>query len=239
MLPALGFVLDAGTGFFRVRDHLCTPHLHVFLSHVHLDHVCGLNYLLDVLHEKPVRTVVVYGLAEHLEVVPTVLFGSRLFPLKFPYRTRAVKPRFEVEKVQVRTCLLDHPGQSVGYRFDGPTGSLAYITDTRCSEAYADFVRGVDLLVHECNFPDRHHDLAERTGHSSLGPVLRLARAAQVRQLCLTHINPLLDPTDPVGLAEASDVFPGVIVAMDGMEIETGQRSEIRNPKHEIRNKPQ
>ncbi len=32
MLPAQGFVLDAGTGFFRVRDHLCTPSLHVFLK---------------------------------------------------------------------------------------------------------------------------------------------------------------------------------------------------------------
>jgi ribonuclease BN (tRNA processing enzyme) len=220
MLPDQGFVLDAGTGFFRVRDHLRTPRLHVFLSHAHLDHVMGLTFLLDVLHQKQMEQVVVYGLAAHLEVVAKMLFDSPLFPVAFAHTLQPITDRFTVEGVTIRTRLLDHPGQSVGYRFDWPDRSLAYITDTRCSDAYLDLIRGVDLLIHECNFPDRYQDLAQLTGHCALSPVLRLARAASVRQLCLTHVNPLLDPDDPTGLRETNDAFPNTLVAIDGIEID-------------------
>ncbi|MCS6976529.1 MAG: MBL fold metallo-hydrolase [Gemmatales bacterium] len=220
MLPSQGFVLDAGTGFFRVRDHLVTPRLHVFLTHVHLDHVAGLTFLLDVLWEKPVESVTVHALPEHLDVVRKQLFGSLLFPVEFRYRTQPVQPEFEVEGVRVRTCPLDHGTPCIGYRFDWPDRSLAYVTDTRCSERYADFVRGVDLLIHECNFPDRLRHLADLTGHSVVSDVLRLARKAEVRRLCLTHFNPLLTGDDPAGLDQAETSFPGVIVAADGLQID-------------------
>jgi ribonuclease BN (tRNA processing enzyme) len=219
-LPRQGFVLDAGTGFFRVRDHLQTPRLHIFLSHVHLDHVVGLTFLLDVLYEKSVDRVVVHGLPEHLEAVKRMLFDSPLFPLAFPYEMQAVLPTFEVEGVRIHTQALDHTSACIGYRFDWPSSSLAYLTDTRASLSYVDFVRGVDLLLHECNFPDRYQELADKTGHSSLSAVLRLARAAEVRQLCLTHVNPLLDVEDPVGLNEVAEAFPGTLVAMDGLEVD-------------------
>ncbi len=183
MLPAPGFVLDAGTGFFRVRDHLCTTSLHIFLSHAHLDHVVGLTYLLDVLYEKPIQQVVLYGMPEHLRAVTTFLFDSPLFPLPFAYQTLPIQPEFTVEGVQVQTRLLHHPGGSVGYRLNWPDRSLAYITDTRCSTEYQDFVQGVGLLLHECNFPDRHGELARVSGHSTISPVLRLARAAGVQRL--------------------------------------------------------
>ncbi len=46
MLPELGIVLDAGTGMFRVHDHLQTDTLDIFLSHAHLDHILGLTFLV-------------------------------------------------------------------------------------------------------------------------------------------------------------------------------------------------
>jgi ribonuclease BN (tRNA processing enzyme) len=222
MLPSAGFVLDAGTGFFRVRELLQTPRLHIFLSHVHLDHVVGLTFLLDVLWQKPVEKVVVHGLAEHLDIVRGQLFGSLLFPVEFRYQTSTVSPMFEVEGVRVQTRQLDHGTPCVGYRFDWPDCSLAYITDTRCSLDYADFVHGVDLLIHECNFPDEHRELAQHTGHSVTSDVLRLAQTAEVRRLCLTHVNPLLDGDDPVGLLGLSNAGTRTVVAADGMEIDFG-----------------
>jgi ribonuclease Z len=220
MLPAQGFVLDAGTGFFRVRDRLRTPRLHIFLTHVHLDHVVGLTFLLDVLRDKPVEGVTVYALPEHLEVVRQQLFGSLLFPVEFRYQAQAARPEFEVEGVRVRTWPVDHGTPCLAYRFDWPDKSLAYVTDTRCSETYAEFIRGVDLLVHECNFPDRFRELAWQTGHSVVSDVLRLARRAGVRRLCLTHFDPFGGEDDPAGLQESSESFPGVVVAADGMELD-------------------
>jgi ribonuclease BN (tRNA processing enzyme) len=218
MLPDIGFVLDAGTGFFRVREHLKTEELHVFLSHVHLDHVVGLTYLLDVLWEKPVKRVRVYGLPSHLDTIERKLFNSLLFPLPFQYKLQPIHPRFRVRGVRVRTNILEHPGDSVAYRFQGEDWSLAYVTDVSASPEYHDLIEGVDLLIHECNFTDKYRELALQSYHSYTTAVLRTAQEANVRQLVLTHINPLLDD----GSLEAEVNAPYAQVAYDGMEMKIG-----------------
>jgi ribonuclease BN (tRNA processing enzyme) len=220
MLPEVGFVLDAGTGFFRVRPYMHTSELHIFLSHAHLDHVCGLTYLLDVLWEKPVERVTVYGLAEHLEAVTGALFDSALFPLPFAYETQPVTTDFTVGAARVQTQMLVHPGRSVGYRFTWPERSLAYVTDTIATRDYLDLLRGVDVLIHECNFTDAFRDLAQQTFHSHTTAVATLAREAAVGQLVLTHVNPLGERADPVGLDQARAVFPATVLAEDHLEIE-------------------
>ncbi len=47
-------------------------------------------------------------------------------------------------------------GGSVGYRIDWPEVSLGYITDTTCQDdsEYWSYLKGVDWLIHECNFTD-------------------------------------------------------------------------------------
>ena len=69
IIPEIGFVFDAGTGFFRARDLIETKHLDIFLSHAHLDHSQGATYLLDVLWGKniPNENVTIRGKAVLLE----------------------------------------------------------------------------------------------------------------------------------------------------------------------------
>lgn len=89
---------------------------------------------------------------------------------------------------------LEHPGGAVGYRIEVMGGgSLAYVTDTTASRSasYLDQIRGVDLLIHECYFPDGYEEKAKLTGHSCLTPVIELAKAAGCRRLVLVHLNPL------------------------------------------------
>src|SRR5204863_5912734 len=69
MLPESGIVLDAGTGFFRVRQHLVTPTLDILLTHAHLDHVVGLTYLLSTTAQRPLARITVHGAAEKLAAV--------------------------------------------------------------------------------------------------------------------------------------------------------------------------
>ena len=79
---------------------------------------------------------------------------------------------------------------------------------------------GVDLLIHECYYPDAQAQLARKLGHSHTTPVAQLARSARVRHLILTHINPLATDDDPVGLDIARAIFPPTQIARDEMEIE-------------------
>jgi ribonuclease BN (tRNA processing enzyme) len=98
---------------------------------------------------------------------------------------------------------------------------MAYVTDTtaRPNASYAEAIRGVDLLVHECYFPDAEHDLAELTGHSMTTPVAQLAKGAGVGRLLLVHIDPQVDEADPAELAAARKIFPETDWGRDRLEV--------------------
>jgi ribonuclease BN (tRNA processing enzyme) len=117
---------------------------------------------------------------------------------------------------------LVHPGGCVGYRLDWPGHSLAYVTDTTAAadSAYIEAIRGVDVLLHECNFRDSEHEWAVKTGHSSTSLVAQVAARAGVGRLVLVHLNPLGDPADPVDLATARQIFPKTELSHDGMALE-------------------
>src|SRR5262249_39649886 len=84
MLPAEGIVLDAGTGFFRVREHLATNTLDILLTHAHLDHVVGLTFLLSTSWQKSLERIIVHGAAEKLTAVREHLLSEPLFPAPLP-----------------------------------------------------------------------------------------------------------------------------------------------------------
>ncbi len=224
MLPELGVVLDAGTGMFRVRKHLQTDSLDIFLTHAHLDHVVGLTYLFDVLHETRVARARVHGDAAKLTAVQEHLFSPELFPVQPPITWLP----FESSELglprggRLRMFPLRHPGGSLGFRLDWADRSLAYVTDTVAEDDadYVDEIRGVDLLLHECYFDDQQAERAELTGHSATSNVARVARRAGVGRLILVHINPLSEAADPIGIDVARSIFPATQIGSDHMEVE-------------------
>jgi len=223
MLPEVGVVLDAGSGMFRVRERLATDTLDIFLSHVHLDHVWGVSFLFDILYGKKMAGVRIHAEAEKLAALQTHLLAEILFPAQLPFEPRPLDGPVPLRDGGRLTHFpLDHPGGTVGFRLEWPGHSMAYITDTtaRADAPYVKQVRGVDLLVHECNFPDGSEEWAEKTGHSCLKSVLELAKAAGVKRLVLTHIDPLIADDDPLRLAESRHLFPRTEIAQDLMEVE-------------------
>jgi len=223
MLPEAGVVLDAGTGFFRVQASCQTATLDVFLTHAHLDHICGLTYLMVPLLRGDVQNVRVYGSPSTLQSVRTHLFSHTLFPVEPPYEwceLRAEQAVALADGGSLRWTDLQHPGGAVGYRIDWPGRSLAYITDTTAPGYYIEFIRGVDLLIHECYFPDAMSDWAGQTGHSSATAVAQMAKDAQAGRLILVHTDPQSCEDDPVGLASMRAVFAETEIAEDLQDID-------------------
>jgi ribonuclease BN (tRNA processing enzyme) len=221
MLPEAGLVFDAGTAFFRVAERLATRELDIFLTHAHLDHIAGLTYFLVPLFNKQVDRVRVHSAAGYLDAVRTHLFSQSLFPVLPVYEFRSLEDRVPLPGGGVLThCQLKHPGGAIGYRIDWPGKALAYITDTIADGSYAAFVQGVDVLIHECNFPDGGKEWAEKTGHSYTSAAARVARDAGAKRLYLTHIDPQCPEDDPIGLSTARAIFPATEVAEDRMEID-------------------
>ncbi|MBX3413595.1 MAG: MBL fold metallo-hydrolase [Pirellulales bacterium] len=218
MLPELGIVLDAGSGMFRVGPRLVTDELDIFLSHAHLDHIMGLTFLHDIFVGRSMRRVTIHGAADKLAAVREHLFSRPLFPVDPPWEFRALEGDAALMHGGRLTHFpLEHPGGSTGFRLDWPQASMAYVTDTTATKDadYIRHIRGVDLLVHECYFPDAMADWARTTGHSYTTPVAELARQAGVGRLLLVHVNPLGPEPDAIDLNVARAIFPPTEIAGD------------------------
>ncbi|TWT30327.1 ribonuclease Z [Posidoniimonas corsicana] len=228
MIPEIGVVLDAGTAAYQIQDHLQTESLDLFLTHAHLDHVFGLTCLLNLYNGDGAQHIRVHGQAEKLEVIRRCLFNELLFPVAPPFRSVPLASHFDLpEGGRLTWFPLEHPGGSVGYRLDWPGAnrpghSLAYVTDTtaRPDAPYLKHIQGVDLLVHEAYFNDDQHEMAELTGHSCVTAVAQNAAAAGAKRLVMVHMNPMCEADEPLDLTKAESIFPGLVVAEDGMTLE-------------------
>jgi len=220
-IPKYGIVFDAGTSFFRVPDKLQTKEISVFLSHAHLDHIVGLTYCLVAIAKGEIENVSLHGTPKTLQAIRKHLFAEPLFPVVPDYNYHELQNETAVGGGGILTHTpLKHPGGSTGYRIDWPGKSLAYITDTSIDADYADFIRGVDLLIHECYFDDDRKEWAQQTGHCHITPVMELARDANVGQIALIHFDPEVCRENPYDLEAARVIFPNTIMATDNMVIE-------------------
>ena len=216
-------MLDAGTGVFRAAEYLATAELDIFITHAHLDHVIGLSYLFSVIQAHPLRRITLHGLPDILEAIDEHLFAQALFPVRPPFDMHPLDAGFGMPGGGRLTYFpLEHRGGSVGYRLDWPGHSMAYVTDTSADAqaAYVAKIRGVDLLVHECYFPDDRADWAQKTGHSHTTSVAEVARQAGVKRLVLVHFDPRSTADDPIGLDTARTIFPNTVLGEDRMELE-------------------
>ena len=217
--PNAAFLLDAGTGFFRLIGRPLPSQLHIFLSHAHLDHTVGITFLLDLIYSAKCE-VTLHAEQRVLDVVMQQFSKTSLFPVALPIKLAPISNNFQVEGVQIETFPLQHPGGSLGYVFSFSNGKrLAYVTDTAGGGDYFSRIENVDLLIHERNFSDDLQELAQRSGHCTSADVAKVLRAATPKKAVLTHFNPLtLDENlDVDGLR---DEFPDVVFARDLMTFE-------------------
>lgn len=115
------------------------------------------------------------------------------------------------------------PSQVLGPSRPGRT--IGYSGDTRPSASLERFFKGVDLLIFDSTFSLEDAERAVERKHSTSAEAARLARAAGVGELVLTHFSARYRRTDTL-LREAKAVFPNTIAAHDGLTLEVPQVSE-------------
>ena len=225
-LPESGILLDGGTGAFRLTKLIETDTLDVLLSHAHLDHTFGLTFLLDVLFERPVRMVRIWGESAKIQAVREHLFHELIFPAPLSAQWLPIDDltEWEIGDTKISWRHQEHPGGSVAYRIDWPDGKrLVYATDTSgdTSDEHAQWSLEADLLMHECYFRDDSKKWAIKTGHTWSSRAADVANTSNPKKLLLTHINPLETSDDPIDIKSIRrKVSAEVILAQDGLIVD-------------------
>lgn len=195
------FLLDCGSGAVEALQQLgqLSRVQAVVLSHLHFDHLSDLLMLQYALAAMGMpQPLPVYAPAQP-ESVFSFLKAQPMLAVT------AVEPgqSVTVNGVQLDTCAGVHPVPSLAYRLTHETGVFVYSGDTNEAPALAGFAQGADLLL--CDAGLMEADWSAQAPHLSALRAGRLAQAAGVHMLLLTHLGPMQSPEAAV--AEAQSCF--------------------------------
>jgi phosphoribosyl 1,2-cyclic phosphodiesterase len=234
-------IFDAGTGIYVLGQSLLS-HLpvsgHLFFSHSHWDHIQGFPFFSPAFMEG--NEFDIYGgvipngmtIEQRLQdqmmqpnfPVPLQVMGANLRFHNLEYGTQV-----NLGEVTVRTGLLNHPGEAMGYRVSLQDRAVAYITDTehfkdRLDKNVLELADRADVLIYDCTYTDEEYHNPQSGkigwGHSTWQEGVKLALAANVKKLVIFHHDPSHNDQfmDLIG-DRSIRVFPQAVVAQEGMEI--------------------
>ena len=177
---------------------------HVFMSHVHWDHIMGFPFFVPAYI--PGNTVRMYGCHEVLETAFRRQSGVPSFPVDFATLGATIEfvrlepgTTYDIAGLRVRPMIQHHAGDSYGYRFKREGKAIVYSTDSEhkledqaAAEKFVEFFRGADLVIF-----DAMYSLADSItvkadwGHSSNIVGVELCQRAVAKHLCLFHHEPV------------------------------------------------
>ena len=224
---------------------------HIFLTHHHSDHNADYGNLIWLAWAAGLRTRVDTWGPPPLAKMTKLFFEMNaydintrvadegrvpLVPLVHVHELREGGLVMRDDQVTVRATLVDHPPvvPAFAYRFDSDDRSIVISGDTARSDNLVRLAEGADVLVHSAVYLPALDRLVARVpnaaalkrsiiqGQTSAEDAGRVAQAAGVKTLVLSHLVPADDPevTEQMWTEAARIHFRGsVIVGKDLLEL--------------------
>jgi ribonuclease BN (tRNA processing enzyme) len=224
---------------------------HIFITHQHSDHTAdygnliwlawtaGLSTRVDAWGPPPLQRMTKLFFQMNAADINTRISNERrmaIEPLVHVHELRAGGVVMSDDNVKVTAALVDHPPvvPAFGFRFDARDRSIVISGDTAPSDQVVKLARGADVLVHSVMYPPAIDRLVARVPNAaalkasilahqtSAEEAGRIAEAAGVRTLVLSHLVPPDDPevSDEMWVNAAKSHFGGtVIVGRDLLEV--------------------
>ncbi|MEX2356364.1 MAG: MBL fold metallo-hydrolase [Thermaerobacterales bacterium] len=209
-------LLDCGTGVFGRLQTVIDPLqvTAVVITHTHWDHICDLMpyyYRLKWSQDadrEPVALWLPPGGAARLNEIGRITQQNGRMTEEFTAREYAPGQQAAIGALSIVFQAVTHYVSAFSVRLELGGRSLVYTGDTGPDPALAPLAQGADLFL--CEAVSQGSEKPEGLwGHLSAREAGRVAAAAGVGRLLLTHLLPDVDPA--VSVREAAEEFNGPV----------------------------
>ena len=191
----------------------------VLLTHIHYDHVGGIDDLRPFSRFGSINIYADKGTCDHVRSIMPYCFGEKLYPGVPRLELHTIEPHIPIKVggMDILPIKVMHGKMPIlGFRI----GRFAYITDMKTiDDSELPYLEGVDtLVVNALRFEPSHHS------HQVVSEAVQFAHSIGARRTYLTHM------CHHIGLyATVEKQLPdGVNLAYDGMVIEIKPKSNDR-----------
>lgn len=239
-------LLDLGSGArpfssHAVRESFGKGRYHIFLSHIHWDHIMGFPFFVPAYI--PGNRITIYGGHDSVREAFATQQRPPFFPVDFTTLGAEIdfvhiEPGrcYNIAGMAVTAMKQRHHGDSYAYRFEKDDRIFVYATDAEHKLDDIDQLKEVTSFFQDADAVafDAMYSLAdalsihEDWGHSSNMVGVELCHLAGVKRLCLFHHDPAFDDDKLMDIHRATIRFEEIvrvgepteiITAFDGLEL--------------------
>lgn len=198
-------IFDAGTGIINLSKEYFDKfdEYHLFISHLHIDHVQGLLYFRPIFSKG--KKVYIYGRGREGRSFEEMLRGFiavDYFPVPFENMV-GIEKVVEVDDrtnlgggIEVEAMKINkHPIFGVLlFAVNYEDKKVVFATDIECSHKcnpdIIKFMQNADILLHDSTYTDENYSNFIGWGHSTFETAINNAKLAEAKELFLIHYDP-------------------------------------------------
>ncbi len=192
---------------------------HILLGHTHWDHIQGFPFFIPAfVPGNSVAIYGPEGGRGSLHDVLAGQMEFTYFPVELAQLPATITYHELTEGIhsigglRIATQYLHHPAMTLGYRIEADGVAVVYLVDHEPfsdelwragadpghiesilhegDRRHANFMAGADLVIHDAQYTPEEYPPKKTWGHSTYDYVVRIAAAAGVKQVALTHHDP-------------------------------------------------
>lgn len=214
-------IFDAGDGLCKADRFINDDKpIHLFISHLHLDHIIGLHALCKFRFKQGITVFGPAGFERKLRGVICNPYSVGFDDLPYPVEFRELKEGSHNLGHEVLVLKLTHSVECLGYRDDLDGRAVSYCLDTGPCANATRLGASADLLITECSL--KSGESGGNWPHMNPETAATLARDSHASKLAIIHFNPFLFPSFSDRLeieTTARRIFPQTFCMRDNEEI--------------------
>ena len=196
-------IIDAGTGVRSLGATLREEkQIHLFLGHLHLDHLIGLPFF-EPLYREGVEIHIWSPQApgKTCQALINDLLSREFFPIclnetraKLVFQVAHIGKPVTIGPLTLDFHLTHHPGVTHCFKIKTPHQTIGYVTDNEVrlgeQQSLIAFHKKCDLFIHEAQYTHEEYEEKKGWGHSPLSNVIALVNQIEPKKWLVTHHDP-------------------------------------------------